>query len=94
MADSAKIITNNTARDILYWHELTERNTFNFLCDPGEFTFFRYKGDVHLVDDFMRVGDIGLLAGWDGYTNDTFFSGLVIKFVQDFERVIVGRWMA
>lgn len=79
-----KITTNNCPRDIVYGFELSdkERAEFDWL-DADEIEsaeFFRYKGRVYSFDEFMRVGNIDTLQGWDGYTSDSFFSGIVIKY--------------
>ena len=55
-------------------------------------TFFRYRGWLYSLDEFMRTDDGGELriAGWDGSMADTYFSGVVIRLLDDGERVIVG----
>jgi hypothetical protein len=61
-------------------------------CNYG---FFKYRGSFYHLQDFMRVVNesTGDLVGWDGYMNDTFFSGTVIKFTDnDCDSVIVGRY--
>ena len=35
--------------------------------------------------------DIGF-RGWDGYANDTYFSGTIIKLSSDGERYKIGRY--
>lgn len=65
--------------------------------DGEEATFFRYRGTLYDLGEFTanlretggtaRTGD---LAGWDGYMSDSFFSAIVVRLVDDNERVIVG----
>jgi hypothetical protein len=32
--------------------------------------------------------------GWDGYRSDSYFSGIVVRYVDDGERVIAGLYLA
>jgi len=102
-----EITTNNTPRDIINAWELSEsdRGEFEYLdwpaIDRGEDSrdFVRYQGGLIDLGDVMVIG--GTItpqmreAGfhkWDGYSSDSFFSGLVFRWVDDCERVIVGRY--
>lgn len=90
--------TNNVPRDVLDACELTlaERANFDYLDWPalerGEesASFFRFKGRVYDLGGFMVSTD-PQLAGWDGYESDTFFSVTLVRFVENGERVVVGR---
>lgn len=96
------VTTNHVPRDVISWYELTdvERSEFDYLNTEerqDESTFFRYKGSVHDLGEFMR--DYGMTRGsdlpeslfaWDGYRSDSFFSALVVRYVDDGDRVIVG----
>jgi hypothetical protein len=100
-----KIITNNVPRDTIDASELTpaERAEFDYLDWPSieegtdSASFVRYKGDLHDLGEF--TADYGItrgaglpvhLASWSAYRSDSFFSALVIRYVDDFERVVVG----
>lgn len=82
------IITNHTLRPFLSFHELTDKEAKSLSAYPGheESTFFKYKGHVYDLSDFLRLN----LKGWDGVLNETFFSGVVVKLKS--EGVIVGRY--
>lgn len=84
------ITTNNVPRHTLDWFDLTanEKDEFSH-SDRESSTYFRYKGWTYLLDDFMRCPDT--LQGWDGYHGDSFFSGIVVKYVDD--RLIVGTYV-
>lgn len=101
-----RVITNNHARDVVDAFELSpaERTEFDYLdwsaIDRGEdsATFFRYKGELYDLGEFCA--DYGMTKGsglpehlsrWDGYQADSFFSALVIRYVDHYERVVVGR---
>lgn len=68
--------------------------------------FIRYKGELYYLNDFVRICnpaegsypsfshfDSQLYdAGWNGILTDSYFSGIVIKWADDYyESVIVGR---
>lgn len=53
----------------------------------------KYRGHEYDLGDFLRVEPNSELVGWAGYTSDTFFSGVVIKFCpDDNDFVIMGRY--
>lgn len=98
--------TNNIPRPVIYGFDLTEkeRKEFDYLdfttdCqdntgdNEGNYRqFFRYKGNVYDLGDCMRVEESNTLCkGWDGYYGETFFSAVVVKYVNNFESVIVGQ---
>ena len=105
-----KIITNNHVRDILYWWDLTDKEKLEFDWitdnkdhDPDEFQFFKYKDWIYCLSDFLRYGKGSLMGqlpndfnGWDSYTSDSFFSGILIKFPDrnnwDLENGIIVGW--
>ena len=104
MSDTVKIRTNNVPRDVIDACELTpaERTEFDYLNWPAidagrdSASFFRYRGQVYDLGEFMRadVGHGSPFARWDGYTNDSFFSGTLVRFVENGERVIVASFYA
>ena len=105
MSDELRIVTNNVPRDVLYDYELTadERAEFDYLkwdaIERGEdsATFFRYKGRLYDLGEFMTtrgMPEFSPLVKWDGYHSDSFFSGIVVRYVEECERVIVGTFLA
>jgi hypothetical protein len=99
---SLSIKTNNVPRDLISAFELNSaqrsklRKEFDYLSDE-EFDcsmFFKYRGELYSLEDFLRTeGDL-LAKGWQGILNDTYFSGLVVKIVESCESVVVGRYCA
>ena len=87
------IITNNQPRDILYGFNLPEkyRKEFDYLTDEeyANHEFFIYKKQAYSLSEFMRTDSF---KDWDGYSSDSFFSGIVIKIINDGDSVIVGRY--
>lgn len=83
------ITTNNVPRDLLTGADLTDAELaeFDWLDDAeSDGGFFRYRGTVYNLSDFERTS----LKGWDGISHDSYFSGVVVRLVDDNERVIVG----
>lgn len=65
--------------------------------------FFRYRGQLYDLGEFVRIvppgqagggfahyDHTGDLVGWDGIATDSYFSGTVVKLVDDGDSVIVG----
>ena len=96
--------TNNVPRDIIDAWELTlrEREEFDYLdwekIEAGEdsASFFRYRGELYDLGEFERWDNPNspTRAGWDGFTADTYFSGIVVRYVDECERVVVGTYYA
>jgi len=103
-----KIITNNQPRFTFDPYELSEkeRKEFDYLdweaIDKGKdsATFFRYKGQLYDLGEFMRVEkDLFTMhdnfKGWLGYMPCSCFSGILVKLAYDgMESVIVGRYFS
>lgn len=100
-ATEVKVTTNGVPRDVVEAYELTagEREAFDYLdwsaVDRGEASasFFRYGGELHDLGEFSAWASTPheSLRSWDGYRSDSFFSALVVRYVDDCERVVVGR---
>ena len=104
MSDEVRIITNNHPRETIDAYELTadERAEFDYLDWPaienGESSpeFVRFRGELYDLGEFMTthgMPEFSPLRAWDGYMSESFFSGLVVKYVDD-EAVIVGRYLS
>lgn len=102
---AVKVITNNMPRLVIDGYELTadERKRFDYINWDDENvspTFFRYKGELYHIEEFVAntrdtgggTTGTGDLSAWDGYMSDSFFSGIVIRLVNDNDHVIVGRF--
>lgn len=101
--DKITIRTNHKPRDVLRWWDLTdkERKEFDYL-DTDEkrdcAEFGRYRGWVYDLHDMERGwGQMAMpesLKGWDNYLSDTYFSGILIRWVEEGERVIFATWFS
>lgn len=104
MSDTITIICNGVPRDIVDGWETTaaERAELDYVdwdaVERGEDSFsgFRYLGELYDLSDIPAVdrrdGFESPFQGWDGVMSDSFFSGIVVRYCDDDERVIVGRF--
>lgn len=87
-----KIVCNNKPRQFIYGYELSEdeRKDFDYLSLEELETrdFVRYRGQLYDTEEFMRVSPSIANCqreGWqkfDGYHSDSFFSGILIKYID------------
>lgn len=91
-----EIITNNVPRPLLDWVNLTEKEQQEveelLPSDMLDNIYFRYKKQVYPLSEILSVGRNPSLAKWDGYSPDTYFSGIVTKLVPEEDSIIVGRY--
>ena len=91
------IRTNNVPRGFVYSFELSEEEKKDFDYYNAEeldnATFFRYRGQVYDLGNFMRFQDRSSpLSKWDGAAGDSYFSGTLVRLVEDEERIVVGAY--
>ena len=96
MPDKLQIVTNNHQRFTVDGYDLTpeERKEFDYYTpeEVDNATFFRFKGGVYCMGEFIRVTKGSPFKGWDGYYSDSFFSGVLVKLVDGGDSVVVGRY--
>jgi hypothetical protein len=93
--------TNNVPREakmgMYLWGSLRQelRGQFDYLTDDefDEMEFFKYKGYWYSIGDFMRLDSNSAFGNrkWDGYSSDSYFSGVLVKYCYD-GTVVVGRY--
>lgn len=102
-----KIISNHHKYPIIYGFELSKkwRDEFSYLEDEeldGQM-FVKYHDWIYSIGDFTNLHNrvwvsedtANQFPGWDGYINDTFSSGVLIKVdEEDTEYVKMGRFFA
>jgi hypothetical protein len=91
------IKTNHKPRLLIDGSELTDKEAaeFDYMDDVMEGTFFRYKGIVYSLDQFMRIDNNTELSdwhSWHGYHSDSYFSGVLVKFTNDCDMIIVATY--
>ena len=98
-----QIRTNHHARPVLYGFELTQKECkeFDYLENLDDSTFFRFKGQVYDLGEFVRItppiAPHAQRKGWEnwhGYSSDSYFSGILVKYMDNFERVIVAQYFS
>lgn len=97
-----KIITDSKPRYLLELHELTdkEREDFQYVNedDPGGYRFFRYRGKVYDTNEFMRIPYYceadHPLRKWQGYHAEGFYAGVVLRYADHGDQVVVGRYVS
>jgi hypothetical protein len=97
MADGLQIITNNAPRPLLDWVELTdaERAAVDWADPEAGESFFRYRGSVYAVSEFLRASGEIERRGWHGFAADSYFSGVAIRLPEgDPDSIICGRVFA
>ncbi|SRR5579864_2408931 len=99
-----QVITNNHFRPVIDAWELTpaERAEFDYLdwqaieAGSGSASFFRYRGELYDLSEFVESAPLGV-NGWDAFRSDSFFSGIVIRYVQrerDDDAIVAGLVIA
>lgn len=93
-----EIRTNNHWRPLVYGYELTEKERAEFdyigADEIDSHEFFRYRGIVYDPSEFMWI-DASITPHpqregwehWNGYLSDSYFSGILIRYSEDFESI-------
>lgn len=92
------IKTDNRWKDFKYAYEVPKRvlkNQFDWMDNPDEYTFLRYKGHWYSLSDFMRISPDAPAAfrKYDGVAADGFSSGVLIKISRDGEQYKIATYM-
>lgn len=96
---SVQIITNNQPRDLFPVADLPPEEVQSHGLDyiDGEDAhsprLFRYRGNVYDTGEFTRA-PASLAKDWDGAHGESYFSGVLVRFVDNYERVVVGSWFS
>lgn len=96
------IKTNNRFRDLIHWYDLSEkeRKEFDYLDTEdrqAEAEFVRYRGWIYDLGEFQIIPRNCNWIGfekWSGYLSDSYFSGIVIRYANDFEQVVCGTFFS
>ena len=92
------IKTNNQWRDLVYRSDVPAgvlRDQFDHLSEEEVSDgFFFYRNYWYHISDFMRIEHNEALKGWDGYSSDSYFSGVVIKLSSDGEQYMAGTYFS
>ena len=100
MTNKLDIISNHQPRELLAFYELPEpirQTEFDYVTDEMEQhtpRVFQYRDWWYDSHEFMACSGIPELSDWHGYQSDSFFSGVVIRYTEDYEQVIAGTYMS
>ena len=94
-----QIKTNNQARPLLSYYELTKEQQSEVAADVGQdncedWKGFVFKGQLYNLDDFIRYSDESeeRKLGWDGGMAQSAFHAVIVKIADsDFDSVVVGQ---
>lgn len=95
------IKTNNVPRDYSFGMEFNGKKRqemleqFNYLTEEefNQQSFINYKGYWYDLGEFMRIDDNeGELGKWQGYRSDSYFSGVVIRYVENANQYVMGTY--
>jgi hypothetical protein len=88
-----EFITNNRLREFKCYHDVPHkiRETHFDWVDVDSDMFVKYGGNWYTLSEFSTINGIENFEKWSGYISDTYFSGIVIKLVED-EGYVIGRF--
>lgn len=94
-----KIKTNNQPRLLLDWDQLTpkEQAEFTYLSEDDRIgrDFIRYRGWCYDVGEFTQCSDLHEFPPeWQGYASNSFFSGVLVRYTKDGDRVIMATYFS
>jgi hypothetical protein len=87
--------TDNRKRPTVSWYELPEKEKEYFDYGCTDHTFVKYKGQYHDLNNFMGLSKFREkhLDRWDDYSSDSFFSGVLVRWV-DCDTVVMGTYIS
>ena len=93
------IKSNKHWNNFVYGYELTEKekSDFDYIEDLDSHDFIRYRGGVIDPSELMRVPEVQLdnpLKAWQGYSSDSYFSGIVVNYSTDGEQYQIGTYIS
>lgn len=91
-----EIITNNHWRQFKYGYEVpTDIIEWNDHLneDLASYGWINYRGHWYHASDFLQLGGDDL-DGWDGYSSDSVFSGVLIRLSDDGESYQIATYIS
>lgn len=100
-----KIYTNNHWRPLLSLADIPEKaqKEFDYIGEEDSFSprIVKYKGEYYDLGDFITTSpgpwNNGLpkeFLKFDGYASGSYFSGVLCKYSEDFEEVIMATYIS
>ena len=84
--DNLTITTNNHWNNLIDYNQLTEKEQKELDCASEEDSFFRYKGNIYALSEFMAITSAynPFPKNWQGYSSDSAFSGVLIEIDNEY----------
>ena len=93
-----EIITDNKWKNFKYGYEVPDsvlNDHFDYLSEDEKIDgFIQYRSIWYHISEFMRIENNPALNGWQGYSSDSFFSGVLINISDDGERYQIGTYIS
>ena len=92
-----EIISNGVPRPMIPFYALppkVQAKVRDNYENADQFDWVQYKGEWYCTEDFMIAPESLHKEGWGGYVSETFFSGVVVRLVDDGERLVFGRYFS
>ena len=90
------ITTNNHRRELLALDQIPTdaAEVFDYITGEDRYSprMVQYRGEWYDVNDVDGHAINVHIRGWDTYASDSFFSGLVFRYEDDYETVAVGTY--
>jgi hypothetical protein len=91
------IKTDGKWKNLKYAYQVPKRvleQEFDWMYNPDEYTFLKYKGHWFTLSDFMRITPDAPAAirKWDGASTDAVFTNVLIKISSDGEQYKIGTY--
>lgn len=92
------ITTNNHSRLVLDFDQLPEaiQKDFDYTSPKEAHDFIQYRGHYYDVSDMMIIdgGAPEAMKAWQGYCSDSAFSGVLVRYDDDSDRVIMATYVS
>lgn len=86
-----EIVSNYHPRPLLSIGEIPVKELIRHeIPADSEDSFFRYRGQLYCLSDFMRSEGAFWKAGWHAHLCDSAFSAILIRLSPDGDEVVVG----
>lgn len=95
------VYTDHKWKNFKYGYEVPKgvmKDQFDYLSDDMKDSgdFIQYQGRWYSSEDFMRIDPHApdFMKGWDGYSSDSFFSGILLKYSRDGDQYMIGTYIS
>ncbi len=85
------IKTNGKKYPLLSFYDLPKKQKDWFDWANDSELFFKYKNHYYALSEFMKC-EHEQFKNWNGYKSESFFSGVLFKFTDDTDYIIVASY--